>query len=305
MRAAVLESYDSPPRAGDFEEPAEGTVVEVTVAGINPIDLYTAAGKLPSKPALPSVAGREGVGTVGGRRVYFDAPVAPFGSIAERAQVDPDALIEVPDGVEDGLAVSFGIAGLAAWLGLDWRGGLQSGETVLVLGASGVVGQIAVQAAKLLGAARVVAAARSTQELEALGADAVVDLGADERLADRFREAAAGDLHLVIDPLWGPPAMAALEAMAEGGRLVQIGNSAGISTDVTARSIRTGVKSILGHTNFSAPQDAKTDAFQRMCRHAADGELSVPVETVTLEDVEHAWERQSRGPHHKLVVGIA
>jgi NADPH:quinone reductase-like Zn-dependent oxidoreductase len=98
--------------------------------------------------------------------------------------------------------------------------------------------------------------------------------------------------------------MAAIEALAEGGRLVQIGNSAGVSTDVTARSIRTGVKSILGHTNFSAPQEAKADAFERMCRHAANGELSVPVETVPLDGIEDAWERQSRGPHHKLVVSV-
>jgi NADPH2:quinone reductase len=305
MRAAVLDSYDRPPHPGDFDEPREGTIVEVSVAGLNPVDLYTAAGQLATKPPLPSVAGKEGIGTLDGRRVYFDAPVAPFGSIAQRAQVRDDALIDVPDGVDDSIAVSFGVAGLAAWLGLSWRGGLENGETVLVLGASGVVGQIAVQGAKLLGAERVVAAARSTDGLDDLGADAVVELGDDDGLADRLRDAAGGDLELVIDPLWGPPAMAALEALSEGGRLVQIGNSAGASTQVTARSVRTGVKSILGHTNVAAPQEVKADAFQAMCRHAANGELEVPVELVMLDHIEDAWERQSHGPHQKLAVRVA
>jgi NADPH2:quinone reductase len=310
MRAAVLEDYDHPPRPGDFErEPAPGddsVVVDVAVAGLNPVDLYTAAGQLPSKPPLPSVAGREGIGTAAGRRVYFDRPVPPFGSLAERAQVASESLIDVPDGVDDALAVSFGIAGLAAWLGLDWRGGLQPGEVVLVLGASGVVGQIAVQGARLLGARRVVAAARNEESLERaraeLGADAVVRLDSGDDLTERFHDAAGGPIDLVVDPIWGPAAVASLGALGEGGRLVQIGNSSGATTEVPARPIRTSVRSILGHTNFSAPQEVKRDAFQAMCRHAAAGELSVPVEELPVDSIEDAWERQARGPHHKLVV---
>jgi NADPH:quinone reductase-like Zn-dependent oxidoreductase len=306
VRAAVLESYDRPPQPGEFDEPAggEGVIVDVAVAGLNPIDLVTAAGQLPDKPPLPSVAGKEGVGRFDGRRVYFDAPIAPYGSIAERAPVREDRLIDVPDGVDDGLAVSFGIAGLAAWLGLEWRGQIQQGETVLVLGASGVVGQVAVQAARLLGARRVIAASRSVDRLDALGADAVVPLGDDENLVDRFREAADGDLHLVIDPVWGPTAVAAIEALAPFGRLVQIGNSAGASTEVPARVIRNPVKAVLGHTNRLAPQEVKAQAFQAMCRHAAAGELSVPVEETPLDAISETWARQAEGPHVKLVVRL-
>jgi NADPH:quinone reductase-like Zn-dependent oxidoreductase len=309
MRAAVLESYDQPPRPGQFEEPSgsDGAeVLEVSVAGLNPVDLYTAAGQLATKPPLPSVAGREGIGTLDGRRVYFDAPEPPFGSIAERTLVPGDALIDVPDGVADADAVSFGIAGLAAWLGLDWRGGLQPDEVVLVLGASSIVGQIAVQGARLLGARTVVAAARSEDSLERardeLAADAAVRLDGEDDLGRRFREAAGDPINLVIDPIWGHAAVAAIEALGEGGRLVQIGNSAAVSTEVPARTVRTGVKSILGHTNFSAPQTAKREAFQTMCRHAAAGELGVPVEELALADIEDGWRRQAQGPHSKLVV---
>jgi NADPH:quinone reductase-like Zn-dependent oxidoreductase len=314
MRAAVLTSYDSPPRAGDFDDPVESdgnVLLDVSVAGINPVDLYTAAGELPSKPPLPSVAGREGIGTLDGRRVYFDRPAPPHGSMAERTAAAHDALIDVPDGVDDGLAVSFGIAGLAAWLGLEWRGEIQEGESVLVLGASGVVGQIAVQAARLLGASRVVAAARSEEWLERardeLGADAVVRLDAEgDELTERFRDAAAGGdgFDVVVDPLWGPPAMAALGALGERGRLVQIGNSAGATAEVPARTLRNSIRAILGHTNFATPQDVKARAFQAMCRHGANGELKVPVEELALDDVEDAWRRQAEGPHNKLVLRL-
>src|ERR1700734_3146168 len=165
MRAAVLKEYGVP-AAGEFDEPsAEGpdqAVVDVLAAGLNPVDVAICAGRFyAGKPPLPSVAGREGVGMLDGERVYFDAPIAPFGSMAERALVDPASTYALPDGLDDGLAVALGISGLAAWLGLTWRANVQPGEHVLVLGASGVLGQIAVQAAKLLGAARVVASARS------------------------------------------------------------------------------------------------------------------------------------------------
>jgi NADPH:quinone reductase-like Zn-dependent oxidoreductase len=309
MRAAVLSDYEHPPQAGEFDDPsaADGSVVvEVGVAGINPIDLYTAAGNLPQKPPLPSVVGREGVGRVDGKRVYFDQPLPPFGSMAERVPAASDSLIEVPEGVDDGLAVSFGISGLAAWLGLEWRGRLESGETVLVLGASGVVGQIAVQAARLLGAGKVVAAARSEEGLararDELGADAAVRIDAGDDLADRFREAAGGGVDRVVDPVGGPAAVAAIEALGERGRLVQIGNASGPVTEVPARPIRNSIRSIVGHTNFAAPQEVKEPAYRTMCRHAAAGELVVPVEEVPLADVGDAWRRQAEGPGRKLVV---
>ena len=126
--------------------------------------------------------GREGIGTVDGRRVYFTA-TNPFGSMAQRALAEEDNLFDVPDGLDDGVAVALGIAGLAAWLPLAWRAKVQEGEAVLVMGATGVLGSIAVQAAKLLGAGRVVAAGRDAEGLERaarLGADATVDLTATD-----------------------------------------------------------------------------------------------------------------------------
>src|ERR1700727_2380603 len=197
MRAAVLRQYGTP-EAGDFEEPVadageQQAVVEVLAAALNPVDVAICSGRFyAGPPPLPCVAVREGVGMLDGERVYFDLPLLPFGSMAERALIDRQGVYPVPDGVEDGVAVALGISGIAAWLALTWRAQLQPGEHVLVLAASGVLGQIAVQAEKLLGAARVVAAARSPEGLErclALGADAAVRLDGSDGLAAALTEA--------------------------------------------------------------------------------------------------------------------
>jgi NADPH:quinone reductase-like Zn-dependent oxidoreductase len=310
MDAAVLKDYESVPEFGEFEEPqANGlALIEVAVAGLNPVDQTIASGGFPGRePPLPSVPGLEGVGIAEGRRVYFDSPVAPFGSMGERTLVEREELIEVPDGVEDGLAVSFGISGLAAWLALTWRAELQQGESVLVLGSSGVLGQIAVQGARLLSAGRVVAAARDSESLDRarheLGADAVVELGGEGDLTERFKEAAGGGFDVVVDPLWGKPAMAALGALNVEGRLVQIGNSADESAELPTRGFRNQLGRIIGHTNFKASRERKREAFTAMCEHALAGELKVETEGVPLRQVGEAWNRKS--PHRKLVIEVS
>src|SRR5829696_4452565 len=192
MRAAILDDFGATPRCGEFDAPSPAAghvVVDVAAAAIHHLDLHKATGTFyMGPPPLPSVVGTDGVGRLpDGRRIYFDATVAPYGSMAERALVPEAALFDVADGVDDAVAAALGNTGLGAWLALAWRSGLEPGETVLVLGASGAVGSIAVQAAKLLGAGRVVAAARPSAGLQALlgrGADAVVELGGDEDLPD-------------------------------------------------------------------------------------------------------------------------
>jgi NADPH:quinone reductase-like Zn-dependent oxidoreductase len=312
MDAALLRDFGSEPDFGPYDEPraANGhSVAEISVAGLNPIDLAIGSGTMPGcKPALPSVPGLEGIATIGERRVYFDTPIAPFGSMAERALVNPDALIEVPDGIDDAQAVGFGISGLAAWLSLTWHAGLERGESVLVLGASGVVGQIAVQAARLCEAGRVVAATRGDEGLERareLGADGVVELNGEGDLTEAFAEAGGGGFDVVIDPLWGEPAMAALGALNRHGRLIQIGNAAGAAAEIPIRDLREKLASVIGHTNFNTPQELKEDAFRQMCRHAIAGDLKLEVEEIGLPEVAEAWRRQGESPHHKLVLRVS
>jgi NADPH:quinone reductase-like Zn-dependent oxidoreductase len=309
MKAAVLREYGVPRYDEWPEEPVAGegqAVVEVLAAGVNPVDVAISAGRFyAGKPPLPSVAGREGVGMLDGKRVYFDAPTAPFGSMAERALVDPRSTYPIPDGLDEGVAVALGISGLAAWLALTWRAQLQEGEHVLVLGASGVLGQIAVQAAKLLGAARVVAAARSAEGLErclALGADAAVRLGEPDDLPAAFSEAADGRIDVVIDPLFGEPLVAAINAASSGARLVQIGAGAGAEAMIPSAPIRGKMLVLMGHTNFAAPPEVKREAYNRMADLAARGEIVVDVDRIPLNQVADAWDRLAAGSHRKLVL---
>jgi NADPH:quinone reductase-like Zn-dependent oxidoreductase len=231
--------------------------------------------------------------------------VAPYGSMAERALIDARSAYRVPDGLDDGVAIALGISGLAAWLALTWRAKLEPGEHVLVLAASGVVGQIAVQAAKLLGAARVVAAARSQAGLErclVLGADAIVRLGGPADLPAAFAEAGEGRIDVVVDPLFGEPFAAAVNAASFGARLVQLGSSAGAEATVASAAIRGKLLVIMGHTNFAAPPGVKRGAYERMAEAAVRGELSVDVEELGLDQVAEAWSRLAAGSHRKIVL---
>jgi NADPH2:quinone reductase len=176
---------------------------------------------------------------------------------------------------------------------------------VLVLGASGVVGLIGVQAARILGAGRVVAAARNPEGLErasALGADATVRLDAHDDLPGALREAAGGGVDVTLDPLWGEPAVAAVDALNAFGRHVAIGQSAGEEATLTSAAVRNTPISIVGHTNFSAERERRRAAYVRMAAHAAAGEITVDVERVPLAEVADAWRRQRASPNRKLVV---
>jgi NADPH2:quinone reductase len=320
MRAALIERLGEPPLAGEVDEPVlqEGDArLEVVSATINPVDLSTASGRFfAGAPSVPYVPGREGVGRVlgaptlaPGTLVYFevDAGFGRSGSLAERATAPERELMALPDGADPDLAVCLGIAGIAAWLSLD-RAELRPGERVLVLGASGAVGQVTVQAARLRGAGRIVAAGRSQEGLrlaQRLGADATVALRADERaeeLAQRFRQAAAGELDVVIDPLWGSPALAAMLALRPEGRLVNLGQSAGAAIELPSALLRGRMLALLGHFNLIVPHETRRRAYLELLEHAASGELSVEYQPLPLERVGEAWRSQAESPNRKLVL---
>jgi NADPH2:quinone reductase len=169
-----------------------------------------------------------------------------------------------------------------------------------------VVGQIAVQAAQLLGAGRVVAAARNPEALErarGLGADAIVRATGEGDLAAELREAAGGaGFDVVLDPLWGPPAVAAIAAMAPFGRLVGLGQSAGAEATIPSALVRSTPVDILGYTNYTAGEERKAAAFAAMAAHAAAGRIQVEIERFGLDDVPAVWERQQTSPNAKQVI---
>lgn len=297
----MIDHEGAAPHVADVPDPEGEGVAEVLAAPINPIDLATAAGRFTVPATYPYVAGKEGVGRVEGELAYFmtGGGHGPGGSMSERTPVGET--IPIGHDVDHVAAACLGIAGLAAWLALDWRGGIREGENVLVLGAGGAVGQIAVQAARLLGAGRVVAAARSGAGLEKAagrGADETVRI---EEEPD-FAEVAGEGFDLIVDPLWGKPAEAAARVAAREARLVQIGRSAGETATFASADVRGKQMSILGHQNFSAPYDVRAAAFARMVEALATGDLLVEYETYPLERAPQAWREQAEHPGRKLVV---
>ena len=288
MRAAVLHEHGATPLVGDFDDPQEQSgcaLVTVSAAGLHHLDLHKASGTFYlGPPPLPSVVGTDGVGRLeDGTRVYFDACVSPYGSMAERTVVPRDALLPVADGVADEVAAALGNTGLGGWLAVEWRSGLQPGETVLVLGATGAVGSVAVQAAKLLGASRVVAADRPGERLQALlgrGADAVVEVDGGDDLAERIEAAAQGEVDVTIDMLWGAPALAAMNVAARGGRHVEVGNMAGGEITLPAPLIRSKSLDVRGFSVAHPPLDLKRDAYLRLTGHAADGDITIDVDAL-------------------------
>jgi NADPH2:quinone reductase len=318
MRAALVEQIGHTPRPAEVDEPRREqgqALIEVVAAPINPVDLSIAAGRFyGGTPEVPYVPGREGVGRVleadsadTGARVRFDAAAGlGGGAFAERALAIESELLPVPDRIEDPIAACLGIAGLTAWLALEWRAQVDGGESVLVLGATGAVGQIAVQAAGLLGAGRVVAAARDAGALERvreLGADETVELDAGGDVASALREAAGGEgPNVVVDPLWGEPAALATEAAAPRARIVHLGQTASPEATLRSGAVRGKSLSILGFVLAMAPRDRRAGAYQRMCEEAASGRLRVEHETLPLDRVGEAWERQASFPHGKLVL---
>jgi len=212
----------------------------------------------------------------------------------------------VPDGADPALAAGLGIAGMAGWLPLAWRAPLRGGENVLVLGATGSVGFVAVQTAKLLGAARVVAAGRSAVGLERAtqhGADATLRLDEVDDLAAAFKDAFGGEgPSYIFDPLWGEPAAAAVQAAVPHATIVNLGQSAGATSELASAAVRFKNLSILGHTNFLVPPDELAKQYRRLVTHAVAGDIQFDVERVPLESAADAWRRQADGAGTKLVV---
>jgi NADPH:quinone reductase-like Zn-dependent oxidoreductase len=332
MRAALVEQCGSPPSVGkrDVPVPADDQMtVRVTAASITPLDVLCASGtSYFGTPATPYVPGVQGVGRLDdGTAVWFPttAGMRPGdGSMAEYAVVPRRDVVPLPDEVDHRLIAALGLSAVAALMALTWRGGMQPGEQVLVLGGGGVVGQAAIQLALLGGARRVIAACRSEgarSRARAVGAAAVVPLtrtdltagpGVDApltaadvaSLAARMTEAADGPVDLVLDPLFGVPAAAALRTLRPGGRLVNLGSTAGETAPIDSATLRGGALTVLGYTNNDLTADQKADAIGVIAEYVRAGRLTVDYEEVPLAGIGEAWARQAGGQAQRRLVVV-
>lgn len=315
VQAAVLSDLASGPALGLVELPARArgqALVDVSASAINPFDLFVASGKSHlGRPELPYVPGIEGVGVVvegdalaPGSLVRFEChPRTPVGSLAASTVVDEASTIAVPLDSPVALAAAIGVAGMAAWLSLEWRARLAPGERVVILGATGAVGQIAVQAARLLGAGRVVAAARDAEVLARVTSDAHVRLSdqSPAELAKAFADAAGGPIDVVVDALWGAYMPAILATAAPHARIVNLGESAAATSMLPSAPLRGKMVSILGYTNYLVPIADKSRAYLRLLEHARRGDIDVPHEVWPISRIGEGWRAQATSPHRKLV----
>jgi NADPH:quinone reductase-like Zn-dependent oxidoreductase len=309
MRAAVVNNLGQPPQYQEFPEPVADeneVLVRVRAAGLHQVVKARASGShYSSAREVPVVPGVDGVGILeDGSRVYFGAAHQKFGSMAERSVAARPMYIPVPDGLDDVQAAAIANPGMSAWLSLKDRAGLATGETVLVLGATGVAGQLALQFARLLGAKRIIAAGRNLDALAAEPVDATISLAQPEdAIREAFAAEAAGGIDVVIDYLWGRPTELLLEALAKGFRmestrpirLVEVGESAGRTISLPGAVLRSIDLSLKGSGFGSVSIDRILAAIPTLFSMAADGKLKVAVEPVPLSEVETAWNRVEKG----------
>lgn len=317
MKAAVLHELGKPPRYEDFAEPVAGqgeAIVRVLAASLKPIDKQLAAGSHYASPReLPVVCGADGVGELAdGMRVFFGGPRRPYGAMAERTVVPAGFCFPVPKEMDDATASALPNPGVSALLSLNSRAKVAKGETVLILGATGITGTIAVQIAKLLGAGRVIGAGRNPEALEklrGLGADATIQLNQpEEDLKKQFAsEAGETGFNVIIDYVWGRPTEVLLAAITRHEfaavnpevRLLQVGESAGPNISLPASVLRSTALTILGTAGMPA-REVLVAAMQQVLAWGAAGTLRIETEKVPLADIEQAWQRTERS--RRLVV---
>ncbi len=304
MKAAIVVEAGRVPVYGEFDDPVPGpgtSVVRVAASSISQLAKGRAAGAhYSSEGVLPFIPGVDGVG-VGedGRRYYFLATERPYGAMAELCVVDDRRRFVVPDGLSDESAAAMAIPGMSSWAALVERASLRAGETVLVNGATGVSGRLAVQIAKHLGAGKVIATGRRAgplDELRLLGADATVRLTEDKDALERaFANEFRQGVDIVLDYLWGMSAEALVIAAAKAGpegvpiRYVEIGSIGGASIDLPGAALRSSGLQLIGSGIGSVPLPRLLKAIQGVLESAPSAGFKIAIESMPLADVANAW----------------
>src|SRR6266567_5052646 len=319
MKAAVLHALGAMPRFEDFPDPQRGqdeVLVHVTAASLKNIDKALASGShYGSDGQLPTVCGVDGVGVLeNGTRVFCGGARRPYGMMATLSVVPRTWCVPVPEGVDDCVAAALPNPALSSWLPLTWRAQLKRGETVLVFGATGVAGKLAVQIAKHLGAGRVVAAGRNEEVLKTLndlGADATIHINRpDKELAEAFtHELSYRRFDVVIDYLWGHPTEVLLDSLtshelkadATRTRIIEVGEMAAPTIVLSAAALRSSGLELYGSGGGSIPPKAIFDTFPQLWALAASGKLRIDIERAPLADVETLWQQQDL-PGRRLVI---
>jgi NADPH:quinone reductase-like Zn-dependent oxidoreductase len=301
MKAAIVHATGQAPVFGDFAEPQAGPGeqrIAVKASALSQLTRARASGThYSSSGGFPFVAGVDGTGALeDGRRVYFMLPRAPFGAMAEHSVAPVSHSLELPDALDDVTAAAIANPGMSSWAALTERARFVAGETVLINGATGASGQLAVQIARLMGAARVIATGRNRAVLEGLGADATIALTDDGAALDAaFAAEFAQGVDVVLDYLWGPSAERLLVAAAKHGpeavpiRFVQIGTSSGADIRLPGAVLRSSALELMGSGIGSVPLSRLLAAIAGVFAAGAAGGLGLASTSVPLTDVAKVW----------------
>lgn len=302
MKAAVVVEAGQAPVYTDFEEPVpkQGEVrVTVSAAALSNLVKSRASGAhYSSSGQLPFVAGVDGVGRDDdGRRLYFVLPRAPFGAMSERTVVRPSQCVSLPDDLDDVTAAALGNPGMSSWAALKERARLIAGETVLINGATGTAGRLAVQIAKYMGAKKVVATGRNLEALNALGADVTIPLeDPGDAFEDALKDQFGGDgIDVVLDYLWGPSAERILIAGAKAGReavpirFVQIGSMSAPDITLPAAALRSSAITLMGSGIGSIPVDGLLKSIGELMHAAVPGGFQIATKAFPLSEVDQVW----------------
>jgi NADPH:quinone reductase-like Zn-dependent oxidoreductase len=312
MNAAVVEAFDRPPRYTTFADPVPSEneiLIEVTAAALHQIVRAIANGTHYSVTGeLPFIPGVDGVGRLpDGSRVFFGRTQDIYGTFAERSITQSWLTLPLPDSVDDVTIAAMMNPGMSSWAALQ-RAGFTAGQSVLILGATGVSGHLAVQIARYLGASRVIAAGRNPKALAqatALGADATISLEQDRDtlIVDFRKHLSESKIDVVLDYLWGPPAESLLAAIVHKGpvriphriRYVQIGGTAAPTITLTAATLRSTPIELLGSGFGSASLQEIVKAVAEFLAAAEKAKFHIPTRAIPLRDVEAAWATPDKG----------
>jgi NADPH:quinone reductase-like Zn-dependent oxidoreductase len=320
MKAAIVRAAGPAPVYGDFAEPAPApgeSRIAVTASALSPLARARAAGTHYSVSGqYLAVVGVDGVGRLDdGRRVYFMLPRAPWGAMAAFAVAPATQTAPLPDGLDDVTAAAIANPGMSSWAAFKERARLKAGETVLINGATGSAGRLAVQIAKHFGAKRVIATGRNPEALRslaALGADATIAFGDDEdSLEDRFRKAFAEGVDVVVDYLWGKSAERLLIAAAKGLqedaglRFVQVGSASGPNIALPSAVLRSKAITLMGSGLGSVPRDRLAADIGELLQAAAMRGFTIPVKAVPLQEVERAWGEADSAARTVFTIGAS
>ncbi|GIP22216.1 zinc-binding alcohol dehydrogenase family protein [Paenibacillus sp. J22TS3] len=305
MKAAIVKEKGAVPVIGHMDSPVatDGLVViNVSAAGLSRVSKFRSMGMhYLSEFNFPIVAGMDGVGTMeDGSRVYFALSAAPYGSLAEHTLVNRKLTVRLPDDLDDVTAAAIANPGMSSWAALVYRAGFKSGQTVLINGATGVSGSLAVQIAKGLGAKKVIVTGRNESKLQALEVDEAIafDMTADsgqKRFEDALMPVIAEGVDVILDYLWGDSALAIMSALAKThtdrvARFVSIGTSSGQENIHLPSSIlRSSTIELIGSGGDSVSKADMLTAVRGVFEMAAEGKLTINTAEFVLEEIEEAW----------------